>query len=758
VEPSPTLTVPSSLAAMPNFVAWKYRIVDGRKTKIPYDVSNGKQASTTNSMHWRSLEEVRAAVKPKSGYEGIGFVFSDTDDVIGIDIDHCVNPDTQEILPWARRIVDLLSSYTEFSPSLTGLHVFIRGSSFGTPNQINCIPGSKIEMYWSKRYFTMTGLRVDGTPDDVAERAAEFTALHTELSSDAKLIEGMKKSDTEGKTWKLWTGEWSDEYGSQSEADLALCSTLMWLCEGDVERVDRIFRYSALWRPKWDEFRGEFTYGQKTLQLAQDSYDARFTAIAQGIDPQFTDYGNALRMWKMHNEAVIFVPQYGKWFVWTGTHWKEDQTHEADRLLYKTIQSLYTEAMAETDRTRRADLIDHARRSEMGPRLRETLKISERLMRVSSDELDRDPMLLAVKNGVVDLHSGELLPHSRERMMTKLSPVTYDPKAECPVWMSFLQDTFRGVEDTIEFVQRAVGYSLTGSIKQQAFFFLYGVGSNGKSTFLTTIRTILGDYAAQADPSTFMAQRGNDGPRNDLARLAGKRMVTSVETEKGKRFSESVMKQLTGGESVTCRFLHREFFEYVPTYKIWIAGNHQPDVRGQDHGFWRRVKMVPFTVTVPDDKQDRDLGKKLEAELPGILNWALAGVRLWREKGLGSAKQIEEATNEYRAEQDVVGMFITEALTISDLPEGMKPASCADVYEAYVHWCDRNREFRQNKRGFEVELKNRGLITGRGSKNVAHWERVSLNDGYTAQDLTQARSRGGRTSPDEAIEPSELFG
>lgn len=747
-----TTFVPIYLRNHPNFVVWKYKQVEGRKTKIPFSPTTHKQASTTNPLNWSELHVAREA-STSGAFNGIGFVFSDHDDVVGIDIDHCVDPDTQEIKPWARRIMDALCSYTEYSPSLSGLHIFIRASAFGSPNQINVIPGSKIEMYWKARFFTLTGTRVDGTPADVEERHQEFKKVYDELVADAKIIEQLKKHDDDGKTWKLWEGDWADNYNSQSEADLALVSVLMWLCDGEDAKVDRIFRYSALWRAKWDEQRGSKTYGEKTLELARTSYDARFKALASGIDPQYTDYGNALRMWKAHHQDLFYVPTYGKWYVWRNTHWAVDTSLEASRYAHKTVQDIYGEAAVETDRQRRADLIEHARRSEMGPRLREMEGIAKGIMAVSQEDLDTDPFLLNVKNGTLDLSTGDLLPHSRDRMLTKLAPVVYNPEATCPTWDAFLKDIFQGDDDLISFVQRAVGYSLTGSAREQAFFFLYGVGSNGKSTFLTTVRSIIGDYAAQADPGTFMAQGRNDGPRNDLARLVGKRFVTSIETDEGKRFSESLMKQLTGGEAITCRFLHQEFFEYVPTYKIWVAGNHMPDVRGQDHGFWRRVRLVPFTVTIPDERQDRTLPAKLAEELSGVLNWALEGMRLWREHGLGTSRAVSSATSEYRAESDTVGMFLADAVEKTEDPAALD-ATCANVYEAYVFWSQQGKEFILNKRKFEKRLRESGLITGRGSHNVMYWVGIELRDGYKASDIA---SQGRRPAGDDSYTPDELF-
>ena len=264
---------------------------------------------------------------------------------------------------------------------------------------------------------------------------------------------------------------------------------------------------------------------------------------------------------------------------------------------------------------------------------------------------DQPPWLLNVLNGTVDLHTGILHEHRREDLLTKLAPVVYDPDATCPRWEAFLMRIMGDNVELVAFLQRAAGYALTGDTREEVIFILYGTGANGKSTFLEVLRALLEDYARQADFTTFLARR-SDGVRNDVARLAGARFVTAVEAASGRRLDEALIKQLTGRDPVPARFLYQEYFEYYPEFKLFLATNHKPVIQGADEGIWRRIRLIPFAVTIPAAEQDRTLRATLRSELPGILNWAIQGCLAWQREGLGEAEAIQQATAAYRTEMD----------------------------------------------------------------------------------------------------------
>lgn len=368
-----------------------------------------------------------------------------------------------------------------------------------------------------------------------------------------------------------------------------------------------------------------------------------------------TDTGNAERLVARHGDGIRYVPAWDRWIVWNDTRWVEDKKALRVRALAKdTIRHIYVEAR-ETSGDAREELAKHAKRSESARGLASMVDVAraESGVAVSVDRLNADPWLLNVSNGCIDLRTGRLREHRRDDLLTKLVPIAYDPEARCNRWEAFLDQILSHNRALIQFLQRAVGYSLTGMTSEQCLFFLYGSGSNGKSTFLELLRDVLGEYSTQADFTTFLEKKG-DGPRNDIARLYGARAVTSSEVGEGKRLNESLVKTLTGGDVVAARYLYAETFEFAPQFKLWLGANHRPIIRGTDYAIWRRIRLIPFTVQIPDDQQDKGLKAALRAELPGVLAWAVAGCLLWQQYGLGAPLEVTHATDQYRRESDTL--------------------------------------------------------------------------------------------------------
>ncbi len=267
------------------------------------------------------------------------------------------------------------------------------------------------------------------------------------------------------------------------------------------------------------------------------------------------------------------------------------------------------------------------------------------------------------------------------------------------MWEKFVLEITGENLELFRFLQKATGYSLIGSTRDQCFFLLYGTGSNGKSTYIKTISTMLGDYAGATPMESLLIKRG-DAIRNDVARLAGLRFVSAVETEGGRRLAESLVKQLTGGDKMTARFLHHEFFEFDPAFKLWLAVNHKPKIVGTDNAIWRRVRLIPFEVTISDAEKDPDLAEKLKAELPGILNWALEGLQRWRREGLKEPDAVKAATRAYRSEMDVIGNFLEDCCDTDAEAEVNKAA----LYKAYAEWAHEAGERTVSKNDFGTAM------------------------------------------------------
>lgn len=323
---------------------------------------------------------------------------------------------------------------------------------------------------------------------------------------------------------------------------------------------------------------------------------------------------------------------------------------------------------------------------------------------------DSQHWLLTVKNGVIDLRTGELLPFSRNYYSSKKSNIQYDPYARCPRWEQFLGEIFEENVDLIKYIQRAIGYSLTGETSEQCLFLCHGAGANGKSVMLDILIQLLGEFAADTPMSTFSV-KNQPQVGNDLAMLRGTRLVVASETNQGTRLDEALVKKATGQDLITARRLYQDFFSYMPTFKLWLAMNHKPTIRGIDNGIWRRIRMIPFNVVFHEDRQDRKLKSKLLTELPGILNWAIEGCRDWQQNGMQTPTIVQEATAEYREEQDVLGLFIQEKCMVGDYEI---PASM--LYSAYKAWADEGGEFTLSQTLFGRQLTERGFPSTRTSR------------------------------------------
>jgi putative DNA primase/helicase len=300
---------------------------------------------------------------------------------------------------------------------------------------------------------------------------------------------------------------------------------------------------------------------------------------------------------------------------------------------------------------------------------------------VSVNDLDADHWMLGTADGMIDLRTGKAITPDRSKLITKMIGTEHDPAATCPTWERFLATVTAGDTELVEFLQSAIGYTLTGSNREQCLFFLHGSGCNGKGVFSETIKRLVGDYGQTAPESLFTKDR-NQSATNDVARLAGCRMAIAAELEEGAAFAESRIKALTGSDTITARFLHQEFFDFAPTHHFWISGNHKPTVKGSDLGIWRRIRLIPFTVRIADADKDLSLADKLAGELPGILNWSLAGCLRWQRDGLSTPQCVAKATEEYRMEEDVIGQFLDECTT----DDRDSRTLMSTLYEAYQAW------------------------------------------------------------------------
>lgn len=396
-----------------------------------------------------------------------------------------------------------------------------------------------------------------------------------------------------------------------------------------------------------------------------------------------TDSGNAERYVYWDRGDTLYCAPWKKFLVWDGRRFLVDTTGEVGRRALAAVRRIHEhEIKREEDDNRRLALLKHAHVSENDSRLRGMLNRLRDIVPADSGEFDADPWLVNFTNGTLEARTLTFREHRRTDRLTRVAGAPYDPHATCPRWLEFLRVVMDGDEELIAFVQRMAGYCLTGLTVEEVMFFFYGTGRNGKSVYISTLMAALGDYARSTRPETFMVKVGHDGIPNDIAALMGARLVTTVEIEEGSRLAESLIKQLTGSDLVTARFLYGEAFDFRPTFKILMAGNHKPSIRGTDVAVWERILTVPFTVTIPRERRDKHLKARLLEELPGILAWAVEGLREWLRVGLDPPEIVRAATEEYRKEEDVLGQFLEECC---DLEYGAI-ASAGELYERYSEW------------------------------------------------------------------------
>jgi putative DNA primase/helicase len=444
------------------------------------------------------------------------------------------------------------------------------------------------------------------------------------------------------------------------------------------------------------------------------------------------DLGNAQRLISRYGEKLRYVVNVG-WHAWDGMRWaRDDGAVAVRRFAHSTAKAIISETAYVGDREAAKNRAKWAISSGYSPRLNGMLSQAEPHLALTADDLDTDPWLFNASNGTVDLRTGQLHPHNPANLITKLAPIEYDPDAQCVIWERFVSEIFANDNDLVAFTQRALGYSLTGITREHVIFICHGSGSNGKSVLLETVASILADYTRQCPSDTFAAKDKTGGMSNDIARLAGARLVSVVETDQERRLAEGLVKQASGGDRMAARYLNHEFFEFTPKFKLWLATNHKPRIRGTDHGIWRRIRLLPFLVTFQDpDKampgaptKDDQLKETLQAELPGILAWMVRGCLDWQDIGLRPPAAVDQATTEYREQQDIVLGFLTDCC---DLHQNY---SClvAHLYDAYKRWCAVNGDQPVSGKAFGECLDEKGYNARRGAHGARSRQGITLND------------------------------
>ena len=403
-----------------------------------------------------------------------------------------------------------------------------------------------------------------------------------------------------------------------------------------------------------------------------------------------TDAGNGERLAARHGREIRKAYGLG-WVVWEGKRWVVDNTGEVSRRALDTVRSLYHEASEIEEKKERELMAGHALKSEALQRIKAMIEMasSQPGIAIDSSAFDAQPWLFNCANGVLDLRTGELLPHNPDFLLSQLSPVRYDPSATCPLWEKFMGEVMLGSAPLVGFLQRATGYTLTGITREEVFFLLHGNrGRNGKAVFMNTLLYLLGDYAKVSQFKTFEKSKEKaNTPRGDLVALRGKRLAYASENDEEAQLNEPLIKGITGNDPITARQLQREEVTFTPAFKLWLACNNKPVIKGTNEAIWDRVLFVPWLRYFSKEERDLKLTEKLQKEAPGILAWLVRGCLTWQQQGLNPPQEVKAAVAEYRTEQDSVAQFLAGGLDKADPKDKTLKVKSSELFEWYETFC-----------------------------------------------------------------------
>lgn len=455
------------------------------------------------------------------------------------------------------------------------------------------------------------------------------------------------------------------------------------------------------------------------------STDNRNHPTRYGVELTNTDTGNAKRFALKYGENLRYCNDRAEWLEWDEKRWVFRESNDLIGMAQQTAFSITDDAAKASSTTERDLVWKWAKTSLSAASLRNMISLAqcESVISTNSSWLDKNDWLLNVNNGTLDLKEHKFREHNRSDMITKHTPVNYDPSASCPKWMNFLETIFNGDYELISWLQKVFGYSLTGSTDEQCIFMLIGDGCNGKSTLLKTMHMVMCDYAVQANSDTFMAQKYSQAgsARSDLVKLTGKRIVFASEAEEGQRLAESFIKQITGGEEISTRGLYQKTqIEYKPKFKVFYCSNHKPIIKGTDNGIWRRIMLIPFSVRIAEADRNPHLLEEFCQEASGILKWAYEGCIRWQSEGLADIpKVVREASDQYKAENDVIGKFLGDCCYQDGEVQSSK------LYGAFSDWCRENGCDQKGQNEFICYLERNGCIRKKTKKGI-FWNGLSL--------------------------------
>lgn len=780
--------IPALLKTSCRFCVWKYEKRNGQKTKMPYNSANGDRAKI-NDLHTFADFKTTLVAYAMGGYDGIGVAVGNG--IGAFDIDKCIREDGT-LNDTAATVLSIFpTAYVERSPSGKGLRgFFCVPEDYVFDKTVYYINNRKagLEVYMpgaTNRFVTVTGdvYRAGEPEGEIPNNETAMTNLldtlmkrakpvqntqmrHHSYLDDEAVIKHAEESASGEKFKALYAGDWEELYDSQSDADMALLAILSFWCGCDEDQMDRLFRASGLMRPKWDRKQAGTTYGAISIRNAvntassvyipvnaQDIVDEEFANLDEDKTVEFQPDISRITL-TLEEMAPHSNPRYGReeigmgnafadyfkpiarynsergiWYVYDGTVWQPDMENLKVAELAKLLaDKLYVFALTITEEDSRKRFIERVKKLQLRKHRDTMIKDAKSVFPLSMKSFDSDIYLFNCKNGTLNLRTMEFREHRPEDYLTKVSPVIYDPDAECPRWRTFIDEIMQGDKARSNYLQKAIGYALTGDTKMECLFILYGPTSrNGKGTTMESILRIMGEYGKNADPTMlqakFNAQSG--GPSEEIARLAGARFVNISEPEKKITLDAALTKRLTGNDTITARYLHENSFEFRPNFKIFINTNHLPNITDLTLFESGRIKIIPFDRHFEENEQDKGL-KQLFAEpenMSGILNWMLEGYRKFREEKLDMPDSVINATQEYRMASDKISQFC-EACLVEKLGSELRSKA---VYNRYKEWSVENGYRADGMQNFKKEFEKHYEIVRQRPKDGGEKTTLVLN-------------------------------
>ena len=793
--------LPDELKKLDRWVNWRFEVRNGKATKVPINPATGGRAMSDNPATWGTFEDALLHINDvsKDGIkiEGIGFMFSG-DGILGVDIDHCKDPETDALSDEARDIIRTIDSYTEFSQSGDGIHIICHGKlPEGRRRKGN------VETYEVGRFFVMTGNVYDDGHCDIESRTEELAIIHAKyLASGSKnnrknspaavpvsppMLSTMSEDEIIDKACSakngylfksLMDGTWTGNYKSQSEADLAICNILAFWTGKDERIIDSIVRRSSIYRDKWDERRGQCTYGEWTIGRAiRDTtevyspgrpkqkqppvsaqppdadlgYDQLYgPVVEEPIENIFygedttSDLGRSRIFAKRFKDVLRWCADMKSWLIWDGKLWQSDKMLQHMQMAKKIVEEMIDEATKNfhkatgEDQTKKAkQVLADTIKAKSERCIKSMVELAKDEIPITAAQLNKDPFLLNCKNGVVDLRTGKLLQHEPTYFISKMSGASYNPDAKFKKFDQFLKDITEDDPDLAEYFQQVCGMAAIGKVFYEGMCIFYGYGRNGKSTFLNLISKVFGDYSGSINVEMLMNQKDGRQVIGGLS-VEGRRFVTAFEPEEGRRLSSAMLKKLASADPVTERQMYKDERTFEPSHTLIMATNHLPKVGSTDAGTWRRIAVVPFKAIFDGKKEIKDYaGILYNTDADAIMSWIVEGAMKYisNRYNIKSPKVVQEATQQYRNEEDWIGNFMQECCEVGEYEE-----TGGNLFDAYREWCQQNNEsYVRRSRDFAEALERQGFSKRRTMKGAV-WMGLRLLQNASTSSFSKYKS------------------